>query len=116
MHDDTSMVIIRIDARSELFMGQMRCCKLFWGQVWPQAWERWVLAIATSPQPVVREARLQVDRMWVTGDTKDLMWLSPIDEVSIRWSAGRAPYVPAPIQETVIRSLSDEEQTILKEV
>ena len=32
-HDDAAMAIIRIDARSELFMGQMRCCKLFWGQV-----------------------------------------------------------------------------------
>ena len=52
-------------------------------------------------------------RIWVTGGAQDLMWLSPIDEASIRGAAGRAPYVPAPSQEAVIRSLSDEEQRIL---
>ena len=51
--------------------------------------------------------------MWVAGDAQDLMWLTPIDEASVRGTAGRASYVPAPIQEEVIRALSDEEQTIL---
>jgi hypothetical protein len=67
------MVIILIDARSELLMGQMRCYKLFWGQVWPEAWERWVLAIGTFPPQTVREARLQVTRMWAAGGAQDLM-------------------------------------------
>ncbi len=49
------------------------------------------MVIGTSPQQSVREVRFQVVRMWVVG---------------------RSPYVPAPIQEEVIRSLSDEE-TIL---
>jgi hypothetical protein len=41
------------------------------------------------------------------------MWLAPIDEASVRGTADRAPYFSAPIQEAVIRALSDEEQTIL---
>ena len=112
-HDEASMAIIRTDARSELFLGQMRCCRLFWGHVWPQGWERWALTIGTSPRQAVREARLQVARMWVAGGAQDLMWLAPINEASVRGAAGRAPYVPAPIQEEVIRALSDEEQTVL---
>jgi hypothetical protein len=52
-------------------------------------------------------------RMWVPGGAQDLMWLTPIDETSVRGTADRTPYVSAPIQEVVIRSLSDEEQTIL---
>ena len=32
-YDETGMAIIRSDAQSEKLLGQMRCSKLFWGQV-----------------------------------------------------------------------------------